>query len=234
MKSRLLAVLAACAFATGCANVERQPFNKEAAKHVNTVTVTKSQNDESYGVNILAHPGGSFGLIGALVIAADLSSKSNQLTAAVDPAKTGLQERMSSRLAEALQSAGYTSDVVLAPKGAQVKQVFEAVKPSLKSDALVAVDLSAQYIAAGPSSDYFPYVRAEVIQTDAKTGKVLYQDTITYGYAFERAQTVHLPSDVKFRFKDMADLVGNADRAREGFHAGVDAIIAQITSDLKK
>lgn len=218
----------------GCANVERQAYNREAATHIKKVAVTKRTGAESYDIVIVAHPGVNFGLIGGLVAAADMSSKSTRLTTALNPEQTALQDRVATRLVDALILGGYESEALSLDKGVDTKSAFSTLRPQLKCDALLALEISGSYIAAGPSSDYVPFVRVKVLQTDATSGQVLYQDTVTYGYTHQHLKTVHLPADGKYRFKDMDALVAAPDLAREGLYAGVDAIVAQISSDLKR
>jgi hypothetical protein len=232
---RLFAGLMLSALLVGCANVPRQAFNKEANPNIKSLAVTQHTKDEEFGVIIVAHPGGSFGLIGAVVAAADMNAKAQKLTQALDPKKTRVQQQLSSQLAASLAKAGYSAQVVTLDEALKDDAaLLPVVRSKASTDAVLAVGVSAQYVAAGPSSDYFPYVVAKVKTLDAKSGSVLYEDTISYGYTFQQTQAVHLPSDTRFRFKTIDDLVANADRAREGLMAGVDAIVAQVTSDLKR
>lgn len=218
----------------GCANVQKKAYNKEAATHVQRVAVAEQAGKESYTINIIAHPGMNFGLLGGLVAAADLSSKSDTLTTALDPQQTALRQRMSKKLADSLKTNGYETNVMALAEGVEAKKAFDSVRSALKDDALVSMDVQAGYVAAGPASDYLPFLRVEVLHTDAKSGDVLYQDTITYGYTFENAKTVHLSSAPQYRFKDMDDLKLRTDLAREGLYAGLDLIVAQISADLKR
>jgi hypothetical protein len=73
---------------SGCAQLPKQAFNKEAATGIKTLTVTSRADESRYDAVIIAHPGANFGLVGALVAAADMKSKGDKLTAALDPAKT--------------------------------------------------------------------------------------------------------------------------------------------------
>lgn len=228
------ALVAAAVLSAGCANVQKKAFNKEAAAHVQRVAVAEQSGKESYSINIVAHPGVNFGLIGGLVAAADLSSKSDTLTAALDPQQTAIRQRITRKLADSLQTNGYETKVMTLAEGVEAKRAFESVRSNLKEDALVSLDVQAGYVAAGPGSDYLPYMRVEVLQTDVKSGDVLYQDTITYGYTFENAKTVHLTSSPQYRFKDMDDLKARTALVREGLYAGLDLIVAQISSDLKR
>lgn len=231
---RLFAGLVLSALLVGCVNIPRQAFNKEASQGIKSLAVTEHTKDEEFGIMIVAHPGASFGLIGGLVAAADMTAKAQKLTQALDPRKTRVQQRLSAQLAASLAKAGYSTEVVTFDAPKAEAELLPAVRAKANTDAVLAVSVAAQYIAAGPTSHYLPYVVAKVKTFEAKSGSVLYEDTISYGYTFQQAQTVHLASDSRYRFKDIDELVAKADTAREGLMAGVDAIVTQIAADLKR
>lgn len=233
--SRLIWMLVAgAALLAGCAQVPKQAFNAAAASHVKAVVVTQAQNQTEYPAVVVAHPGTSFGLIGALVAAADMHTKSTKLTAALDPAETRIQERFAERLSARLKTAGYQTQVVVLPKDAKEEQALALAKDRAASDAVLLVDLQAGYWAAGPASDYFPRMQAKVKKVDVKTQKVLYEDIISYGYADQHAQSVHLASDSGYRFKDIDVLTADPAKSRKGLYEGLDALAGQIAADLKR
>lgn len=226
----LVAMLAACVQAP-----KKQAFNHEAAAHIKTVAIAQTPNQDAYDVVILGHPGMSFGLIGGLVAAADMASKTTDLNKAIDPAETRLQERFSAKLSESLSKAGYTANIVMLPKDTKEDQVLPLLKQQGKdADAVLRINLTGAYWAAGPSTDYFPRLEAKVAALESSSGNVLYEDTISYGYAMPNAQTVHLASDAKYRFRDMGSLTKDPVTTRDGLYSGLDAIVAQIVADLKK
>lgn len=233
-RTPLVAILLFVVLLAGCATVQRQAFNAAAATHVKNVVVTQVQNQDEYYINILGHPGMSFGLVGGLIAAADMQMKTTQLTKAIDAKETRLQERFSEKLAKQLKAAGYEPQIVVLPKDAKGDQALTLGKQGAGGDAVLLVEMSAGYWAAGPASDYFPRVVARVKAVDAKTDKTLYEDTISYGYAMPQAQTVHLASDAAYRFKDMDALVADPGKTRQGLYLGLDALAQQIVSDLKK
>lgn len=224
----LTACVSLCLLA-GCSTVKTQAYN--AWNNIKSLVVVERTSKESYGVDIVAHPGANFGMVGTLMATLDLSSKSSRLTEALDPKATALQQRLAERLARALRAEGYDSSVMqLNPEASS----SASQSPMTQADAYITLDLQAQYIAAGPTSDYIPFVRVNIAQNDSRTGKVLYQDTLTYGYEHEDLRSIHLPCDTKYHFKDMTSLLADPSKAREGLQAGVDAIVAQIASDLQR
>jgi hypothetical protein len=234
MGRRAAMVLVSVGLLAGCAQVPRQAFNAQAAAHVKKLVVAHPENQVEYPVQIIGHPGHSFGLIGGLVAAADMQAKSTKLTTAIDAKETRVQERFAERLKDRLNKAGYEAVVVTLPKGTTVDQGLAQAKLKASGDAIVVVDLYAGYWAAGPSTDYFPRMVAKVKTFDAKSDKVLYEDSISYGYAMPQAQTVHLASEPSYRFASIDTLVADPAKARQGLYVGADALAAQIVSDLRK
>lgn len=219
---------------TGCASVSKQAFNKENSKHIKTLTLAKQEAPESYGINIVAHPAANFGLVGGLIAVADLESKGSILTKALDPKSTKLREQLSLKLNEALNKAGYSIEVVAHTEEKEPTAMIAGLRSKSKTDVILATNINASYIAAGPTTPYYPYVRADVALADIQSGKILYQDTITYGYAFPNSKTIHLGTGSDFQFENIDKLVEQKDKARAGLAAGIEAIINQVTFDLAK
>lgn len=212
--------LAAALLVTGCAQLPKQAFNREGATHVKSVAIVQLDNQDSYEAVILGHPAASFGLIGGLVAAADMQSKSTRLTNALDPKETRLQERFATRLAAALQDVGYSVSIVPVPRTVAEAEVHPYVKKNAQADAFIVVRLVGAYFAAGPSTDYQPRLMGVVKVVDLATGTPLYQDALTYGYAMPQAQTVHFAAESKYRFADIDVLVKDPAASREGLYAG--------------
>ncbi len=220
----------------GCAQpLKKQAFNSAAAAHIVTLVVTQKPNQDQYDAAVLAHPGVSFGLIGGLIAAADMQNKSNQLTASIDPKETRLQERLGFILQNRLTQSGYQVKTVTLKKDTKDEEILGQVRAlGETSDAVLSVDLTGAYWAAGPGSDYFPRLVARVKKIDGKDGKTLYEDLLTYGYNSPQLQSVHLISAEQFRFATIGALTADAAKTRKGLLDGLDAIADQIVIDLKK
>lgn len=219
---------------SGCGQIPKQAFNRDAATHVRTILVAQAADQDAYDAAILGHPAASFGLVGALVAAADMQAKTTRLTAAIDVKETRLQARLAEKLVESLGNSGYAATVIVLPKGIKDEEVLAHVKKSGQGDATVIVTLRGSYWAAGPSTDYQPRLIAQVRAVELAAGAILYQDTLTYGYAAPNMKTIHLASDPKYRFGNMDVLVADPALAREGLIRGVDALAEQIAADLKR
>lgn len=230
-----LLVLVLAGFA-GCAQpVKKQAFNSAAGTHIVTVVLTQKPNQDQYDASVLAHPGLSFGLIGGLIAAADMQAKSGQLTRAIDPKETRLQDRFSAILQERLAQAGYKLKTVTLKNDTKEDDILARVREQGEnSDAILAVDLAGGYTAAGPGSDYFPRLTARVKKIDGKDGKTLYQELLTYGYNSPQLASVHFASPEQYRFATIDVLTSDAAKTRKGLIEGLDAIAGQIVVDLKR
>jgi PBP1b-binding outer membrane lipoprotein LpoB len=230
----LAIVLVSVLFASGCAQMNKQAFNKDANVSLKSIAISQPQIQDEYETVVLGHPGMSFGLVGALVAAADMQSKTNQLTAVIEPKELRLQDRFVTKLSENLKKAGYTTQVVPLPKEVNDDQAVDYVKKNAVTDAVLAVKVRGSYLAAGPSSDYFPYIFVNVKKMHAQTGAILYEDNFTYGYTMQNMQTVHFASDSSYRFATIDILTADPAKTRQALIAGIDSIVEQIALDLKK
>jgi len=231
---RVGAALAVVVLLGACAQLPKQAFNREAATHVHALIVTQDRNQTSYEAAVLGHPAMSFGLIGGLIAAADMQYKSGKLTAAIDPVETRLQERFTATLAEHLARSGYETSTVVLPAGSKDVDVVAYAKSHAKGDAVLVVHLYGGYWAAGPSTDYQPRLSAPIRLVDLYSGKVLYEDVISYGYAPAQDKTIHFASDSKYRFANIDVLTGDPALTRAGLLDGLDPVAHQIAEDIKR
>lgn len=230
----LAAVLVSVVFASGCAQMNKQAFNKEANLALKSVAISQPQIQDEYETVVLGHPGLSFGLVGGLIAAADMQSKTDRLTAVIEPKELRLQDRFVAKLSESLGKTGYTTKVVPVPKEISDDQVVDYVKKNATVDAVLAVKMRGSYLAAGPTTDYFPYIYVNVKKVHAQTGAILYEDNFTYGYTMQNMQTVHFASDSSYRFATIDNLTADPVKTRQSLISGIDGIAEQIALDLKK
>ncbi|WP_345817668.1 hypothetical protein AAGS40_30140 (plasmid) [Paraburkholderia sp. PREW-6R] len=224
---------------TGCSTVRTQPLTHENAASIHSITVIQHRGMEEYRTLIVFNPAMAFGLIGGMVAAADMNAKSTRLTQALDPARTRLQERLATQLAEGLARDGYAVDTVAldspkdAPAGA--KPPADDLPKNLNGDAVLSTTMTSGYVSAGPGMPYVPSVRVNVIARRQASGAVIYQNTYAYGYTVgESDRAVHLDADAKYRFDNIDALVANADEAREALVTGVNAIAERIATDARR
>jgi hypothetical protein len=219
---------------TGCAQVPKQAFNREASGHIKSIAVTRRPNQDSYEAAVIGHPGASFGLIGGLIAAADIAAKSNKLTSAIGVADTRLQDRFADDLLQALTAAGYEVSVVPIDKDADAAKAAAAVRAHGKYDAMLHANLIGGYWAAGPSSNYVPRLLAVVKLHDLGRDATLFEDVFTYGYAHPQVKSIHLAAEGRYAYANIDALIADPPATRQGLLDGSRAVATQIASDLKR
>jgi len=183
---------------------------------------------------VIGHAGASFGLIGGLIAAADIQSKSNRFTAAINPGTTKLQERLAQAVAEQLKTVGYDSAAFSVQKDITEVQWLEAARKVPNAQAALYMRSVAGYWAAGHATSYVPRLVVQARLVDLKSGTTLFEDTFSYGYASPNMKTIHTGADSKYSYKDIDALVANPEEARQGLIDGVNVIAKQIAEDLKR
>ena len=132
----------------GCATQPQIPHNHNA-NGVKRIAILTPGFDNDLDVRIAVHPGGNFGLIGALVAEGDMSSKSKKFTADVTARGYTFQQKFIDGITQALQAKGYETTFVSVarPEDGLLKQY-----PASNSEVDAYLDLAAGltgYVAAG-------------------------------------------------------------------------------------
>jgi hypothetical protein len=218
---------------TGCANVPKQPFNREAHRDINQITVLEAGFAKEYPVVNVGHAGMSFGLIGALIATADISSKTNQFTKEIAAKGFDAAKEYQDALVAALEKAGYSVRLV---KVARPKDKFLDNYASVAGDSQAVLDstIHAGYAAASGGSDYVPTFASTLRLVRTKGKQVLYQDVINYGYENRQKESVSIASEKTYFFVDFPALMKNTDLALEGMRVGIPLVVNQIAQDLRK
>lgn len=229
------ATLALAALLTGCGSVPKQAFNAEASPHVKRLAVTQFEEQKDIGAVVVNHAGHSFGLIGLMVAAVDLNSKSSRLTAALDLEKTRPNTVFQNTLNTALLNQGYQLTPVTLRRDDVEAEINNRVAAVPGVDANLLVRADANFKAAGSSSDYLPAVNARADLIDKKDGKLLYREIYTYGFNDATAKdNVTLAAAPECKFANLDAVVAQADVARKCLVDGLQAVARAIADDLKR
>lgn len=237
VSTRLLSMmlLASALLVTGCATkFEKQAFNSEAATHIKKITVTQLADLEEYPVIVVNHPGNSFGLVGAVIVAADRAGKTKKLNEALDPTKAKIVSTFYDKAFPALKNIGY--DVIAVPikLNEKTSDIKTMTQKSQGQDASLFINFGAAYLAAGTSTDYYPSVALTAELTDTKTQAVLYRESYQYGYNNGVKEIAYLEAASACKFKDIDALTLNMDVTKKCLFDGVDVLVKQLVADLKK
>jgi len=234
MKLRLIAVCAVMAL-TGCASVPRQPFNKEANTHVRKIAIVSVNSPEEYSVAMVNHPGNSFGLIGALVAAADVNSMSTEFTRLQGETRNQIGPDLENAITKALSEEGTFEVVQVAPGSmGKPRTAFLNDYPPAECDAYLDVVIQqAGYLAQFASTPYLPTLSVPVRLVDAKSKTVLYTTTFFMTDGDVPSGGKQLVPDSRYGFKNFDELKAALGRSDEGLKKGVSKLAQHVAADLK-
>lgn len=232
---RTLVLLGAVAMLVGCGAIPKQDFNAAANTHIKKIVVVTGTEPDEYLVQLVNHPGGSFGLIGGLVAAADMASKSSTFTAAAKPKAPGIFSVMEQELATLSSDGPYELEIAGVRQGDNSKFLEDYKGVAGDADAVLDIRLKIiGYRALYPTSPYVPTVMATSQLVDVKTNQVLYEATVHYGEPWiKRDGLVQIDNDSSYAFNDFDALTSDVDRATEGMVVGAKAVADRIKADLE-
>jgi hypothetical protein len=216
----------------GCAT-HKQAFDRTANQEIKTIAMLEPAYSGEYMVMNFGHAGMAFGLIGGVIAAADMQSKTNDFTEMMKVRDFKIVEEFENALTGELQNAGYTVKLL---KVRREKPKFLDSYDALDKDADAYLDLrlGAGYFCASAFDDYVPMVSSGVRLVKRGTNDVAYQDLIGYGYEPPIGNPVIIAADKKYCFEDFDALKKEPDRAMEGLRKGVPLVAKRIAQDLTK
>jgi hypothetical protein len=217
----------------GCAGVHKQAFNKAAQPELKKIGVIEPAFTGEYFVQNLGHAGMGFGLIGGLIAAADIQSKTNKFTEEMKARNFNVRDEFQNTLISELQNVGYSVKIIKSQRsGSAFLENYDALDKDV--DAYLDMGIGAGYMCASGTADYIPTVRSGVRLVKQGSNEILYQDIISYGYELRAAQAVSISADQKYFFKDFDMIMGNSDLAMDGLKKGVPLVAQRIALDLAK
>lgn len=234
MKFRAAAFVALLTLAlTGCVTVENQPFNKEAHSRIKTIAILPAPVVPEYSINIMHHPAGGFGLIGGLVIAAELGHKKSEFNASMQGQKFDVAQTLTETVKDEIEKRGYNVIVakeVARPDGKLLESYGSLpVKADAYLDVVVTV---AGYWANSHTTPYYPTISTPVRLVDASNQAIVYNSLIVYGPFRGPNGATHLVPDPALSTESFSTLQSSPPRSAEGLRSAVRAIAKQIASDL--
>ncbi|MDB5804086.1 MAG: hypothetical protein JWN73_1408 [Betaproteobacteria bacterium] len=216
----------------GCANVPKQAYNRAANQDIKRVAILKPPVIKEFVVQNFGHPGMAFGLIGGLIAAADMSSKTGDFTTKMKTFNFDPGAEFTAKLAEELRACGYEVSVleVARPKP-EILKSYDGLDAA--PDAYIDVVLNwSGYFTSSPTADYVPAMRALVRVVRRQSKEIAYQELINYGYEMRVGQSINLTAEGKYNFGNFSALMADPDRALEGMRYGIPLIARQVGRDL--
>lgn len=236
-------MIAALIFFSGCATIEKQAFNRAANTSIKSVAILEPTPSEGFGVNIVNHPGLSFGLIGATAYAIEMQSKSKSLDEAMKPLGWSLTQSLTEQLVAELSKVGYAvkrakfdREKFALVKDYKALRENATIKDVLATDAWLDVQTrDPLYVANSPTADYLPSIGLTVRLVSATDQTLLYREDFFYGFSFKtgRLEPIVIPSDPKYRFASMDALKADPKTTLAGASEGVPLLVRRIVDDIK-
>lgn len=223
MKRIRWGVVGVVLLAAGCASPLQVPYNEEGNRQVKRIGFLDPQIDDELDVRMAVHPGGNFGLIGALVAEGDMSSKSDDFSESVTAKGYSLRRKFIAAIAKSLEDAGY--EVVYIKGKRNGEGLLKSYPPDNgRADAYLDIVAGVTgYMSAGASTPYRPTIYVTCRLVSAKDGATLMQDQIYYNAFGEPKNTITISADPQYSFESFADLTAQIDAAISGMDAATQA-----------
>ena len=187
---------------------------------------------------------GRFGLIGASIYAAEMSTKSNSFDAVMKPLGWRLSDELTNAVAEELTRGGYKVKRMAVPRDgfATIKNYAPIIADKSNAEGLASdawLDLATRdplYVANGPTADYVPSIGVTVRLVSSKDQALLYREDVFFGFSYNapRLEAVVIPAGADYRFPSHSDLLANPQRTLTGVKEGVVLIAQRLANDLAR
>lgn len=176
--------------------------------------------------------GGAVGAGVTASLAGADDSPSARFTAAVATQNLRLGTELTAAIAVALERDGY--EVVRLTGSRKKSTAFLDGYGDLETDATAILDVVLYdfFYKETLVLPFRPTLHVRVKLVDGKTGRILFAESYFYS-PNSNVESVNLPVDRQFYFKNFDELMSNAPRAAEGFRAGALLIAERIGQALK-
>jgi hypothetical protein len=194
--------------------------------------------EESYEVLIAMAPPIARGLIAKAIThvatEADASLKTEQLTAALDPAKTRLHERFVHALADALDDADAKLLLVPMDPAETEDDLFKQVRQKApQADAVMLANVMGRVVALHGLDAYAPGVMVGIKCQPLRGGAPWLEAIFSAGFRGIDPRAEHLEvADMPQRFDNHRALLDQPDLARQALITGVEAVAAEVAKRL--
>ena len=229
----------------GCAQpVQKQAYDVELSSRIHTVLLVQGPNQQSFTtIRNWTIPPGNLGAPFAVAALADTLISTERITVALDPKQTRLQDRFSELLRDGLVAQGYETRIVVLPAADEPDKPLTLLRQHGRADAALVVTLKGQVSWSEPPEDptqdppaaaFSPLLVVTAKAIELGSGAVLYEDRFAYGRADQQAGATYFPSDPKYGFASVGEVVADPARLREGWIAGMHMIANKILADLQR
>jgi hypothetical protein len=234
---RWVVVAAVALTLSGCVTIDRQGFNREGNGHIKSIAVLKAPRPAEYSVNIIHHPGVSFGLIGGLAAAIEISTKTSGLTEKINATGFDAAQVLTDAVMAELQKDSRFKLIAVDEDHHSGKTTFLEDYARLDNQADAVLDFVPKvmgYWAASHTTPYYPTLSVAVRLVDLHSKNVIYNSLFVYGplNVVPKGSTQMMPS-AQFAVASYDELIGQPDRSTNGLKSVAAEIASRIAADLR-
>lgn len=230
----LLKVAVAMGFAlvlSACGSLPPADFERASRMQVRSVCLTTPGVPDRPQVTIMNPIGAGFGVVGNFIESRRAAGAQQEMQAVLAKASYNYERALSDSVFVAMSKAGFSMTRSPESRPEKERSKFLAQYPAVKrADAFL--DVYADYIgfqAMRSSEDFWPHLEISARLVDAKSGKILYQGRIVYGFSVatdEDAVLVH--AENTFRFRDRTALQANPTLTARALQGAIDAVAWEL------
>lgn len=232
-------LLASVLLLTGCVSLPpQQTFNRDVST-IKTIQVLPMAESE-IGLAFLNHPGASFGLIGGLVAASDITSKRKRLEEITNAAGLEHVAIFRAEFEKAMAERGYSVQwpEPLIQQGKVARDAWglrKAYGEVQGADAQLDLGLVFAGYATSGASDNSPYrpavhVVARLMDASGKTN--LFTDVVTYNNITNIATAITINPDPAYAYADFKTLEAAGPEVAKGLELALQATAARVAEQM--
>jgi hypothetical protein len=225
---------------TGCISYSRQPFDPSANASIKKIAVLPVTEPREMRVVNLGGVGGSFGLLGMAIDAAEQERKTGEFMRVMTGQQVTVGKHLTRTIEAELKKQGYVVTVLssrygVIDPGAPADEEVDYSRIDTDADAILHVWFGAVgYISPPTSMDYTPQMWAAARLVHAKIKSQLYFQSFAYQNINATAEAIHDITPPGYAYRDFDLLMARSSEAAQGLKTGAGEIGARIANDLSK
>jgi hypothetical protein len=200
-----------------------------------TISILVAPEPKAYSVINLRHPAMAFGLMGALVAAADRTSKESRLTASYQAQGTvSFAHHLAERVSANLIKAGYNAEITTGSwQETDDKFELQLAASTANSDATLLIKPGIiGFVAEGLGDDYQTTLTCVTSLISGDKNELVYRGYHSSGWAPKAEGWKSTPS--KKSYPSIASLIDEAANSASSLNEAGEAVADMLIADLNK